>query len=766
MPQQKHLAVMAAVLALAGCGGSSPDAPSVQTASMSASHRAVATDVSAHAALVQQLYVAFFGRPADPDGLAYHAATLARLQLPTELRVMAGAYGSNADVRAIIDSFADSAEAQALYGGEPERLIAAVYLNSFNRDADAPGLQFWLDAIRTHGLGTGAAITTILASAQGSDMFTFERKADAARMFTTALDRAGARALYTGHGPNALVRDLLGVTHSASADSEIGGAIDAGIAALKAGHAWTMGDGYAEVPGGARSVALVVAPAQYTRLRTQIDTLAAVLAADLNARAGQYGPVWRVEVLRAAANVPAVRAQLRGRDGAILIGDVIVPTRVDLFDGETFPDLTPYRTPDCTRYRFPSGTQLVEPQAGSDHVWVHTEDPACRNGITLSVLRGTNSAGQAIELTAKLDQMIAYHRARDVSNARWTRAYQRINALWVRDDVPVDGISFWNNIPLFERSSIAYLQEGTGRERLDALRRCLSGANEMCTFNGHGTQGMIVAEGPDPNKEIYSSDAIEFTSGDLAATPIRAKFINMQSCSTQNFLNPYSFGTSLLMQGEALLVLGSTAVVTQSNWLDKEMAQSMYQSLSYGATFAEAFAGQLDSTSWGLQGDPFISLRPKPSGPQPKLTVDGKHYNVHPAISRLALGDSTGSSTSFRTVSLANRGDADLTLRLNVMATNTGARDRVLNPAGGDGYNLSFMRNAPSASRESGSGNVGDIVHVIPPGGELQLQLSFEALINRSTGRRSRGVHTSTYEIQSNDPQVPRVVFELVANAR
>jgi hypothetical protein len=766
MPLQKRLAIMAAMLALSGCGSGTPEAPAIQTAAMSSSQRALGADVSAYTPLVQQLYVAFFGRAADPDGLAFHAATLARLQLPTGLHDMAAAYGTNADVRTIIDSLANSAEAQALYGGAPERLITALYLNSFNRDADAPGLRFWVDAIQTHGLSTGAAITTILASAQGSDVITFERKAEAASMLTTALDRAEARALYAGHGPNALVRDLLGATHSASTDGEIGGAIDAGIAALKAGQAWTMGDGYAEVPGGARSVALLVAPAQHALLRARLDTLATVLAADLNARAGQFGPVWRVDVVQSATSVPAVRAQLRGRDGAILIGDVVVPTRVDLADGQTYPDLTPYRAPDCARYQIPSGTQVVQPAPGSDHAWIATDDPACRNGMTVSILRGTSAARQPGELTAKLDQMIGYHRAPDASNARWTPAYQHVNALWMHGAASVDGPRFWDDIPLYERSRITYIQEGRGQERLDAFRGCLSGANEMCAFNGHGTQGRIVAEGPDPTTAFHSNDAVDFTSGDLAGTPIRAKFINLQSCSTQNFLNPDSFGTSLLTRGDALLVLGSTGVVFQSIWVDKEAVQSMYQPLAYGATFAEAFAGKLDSVNWGLQGDPFISLRPKPSGPQPKLAVDGKHYNVHPAIARLALGDSTGSSTSFRTVRLANRGNANLTLRLGIMATNVTARDRVMNPAGGENWNLGFGRAAPAASREGGFGNVGDIVHVVPPGGELQLRLSFEALTNTTTGRRSTGVHTSTYEIHSNDPQMPRVVFELMANAR
>lgn len=764
MALQKHLLVFSCALALAACGGNAPEAPGERQATMSASQRAVAADPAAYTALVQQLYVAFFGRPADPDGLAFHAATLARLQAPDELRAMAAAYGGNADVRAVIDSLANSPEAQDLYGGAPERLISALYRNSFNRDPDAPGLRFWLDAITTHGLSTGAAVTTILEGARGSDLLTFERKAAAARLFTGALDGANARALYSGHGPNALVRDLLAATRSASTDSEIGAAIDTGIGALRAGQGWIMRDGYAEVPGGARSIVLLAAPRQYAIVRQRLDTLAGVLAADLNARAGLHGPRWSVEVVQAAASVPAVRAQLQGRDGAILIGDVIMPTRVDLITGATSPDLTPYRTPQCTRYRFPSGQAVVEPARGSDQIWVNTQDPACRNGMALSVLRSVSETRQETDLMAKLDQMIAYHRSREQSNANWNRAYQRINALWVRDDTPRDGLGFWNDIPLFDRARIRYLETGTGQERLDALRTCLASGDEMCTFSGHGSDGFIVAEGPDPDTPMYSRDAVHFSSSELAANPVRAKFINMQSCSTQNFLQPGSFGTSLLMDGQAMLVMGSTMAIFQSNLVDKEAVQSMYQSLAHGATFAEAFAGKLDQPFWGLQGDPFVSLRPKPGGPQPKLVVDGKHYNVNPAVSRLTLGDSNGDSISYRTVTLANRGDAELRLRLNVYVTEVSA-PQIVNPNGGQGFNSVFQREAPDANRDNVFGNVGDIVHVLPPGGELQLRLSFEALVNTTTWQRSRGLHTATYEIHANDPQSPRIVFELAANA-
>lgn len=108
------------------------------------------------------------------------------------MREFAAAYRSRADIRAFADALADSAETRDLYGGAPERLIDALYRNSFNRDPDAAGRRYWIDAINLQGLETAAAVVTILEGAQGSDLLTFTRKADAARLFTGALDRDGA----------------------------------------------------------------------------------------------------------------------------------------------------------------------------------------------------------------------------------------------------------------------------------------------------------------------------------------------------------------------------------------------------------------------------------------------------------------------------------------------------------------------------------------------------------------------------------------------
>lgn len=763
----KPLITLAAALALSACGGDSvQDAPVNRTATLSSQQRAVSTITVAHAALAQQLYVAFFGRPADPDGLAFYVAALARFDAPTSIRSLADRYQVDPGIRAIVDDFAASMEAQALYGGDPDQLISALYRNGFNRDADDVGRRYWVNAIQSHGLSTGAAVVAILAGAQGTDLGTFQRKTDAARMFTDALDAGGARAAYAGHGANALVRDMLGAVRAGSADADIGHDIDAGIARLRAGQAWIMRDGHAEVPADARQVLLLVAGSQQQQLRSRLETLATVLAADLNARAGEYGPVWSVSVQRAASTVTQVREQLKNKAGAILVGDVVVPTDVDAANGETRPDLDPYRLPSCVRYRFPNGTQVVKPALGSDHIWTTPEDPTCRHGMTVSILRGSSPLRQSTELATKLDQMIAYHRAGERANAAWTPSYHHVNALWLRTTVPPqDGPSFWKDIPLFAPTQIDYLDAGTGQRRLDAFRSCLSSASEMCTFNGHGTNGFVVSEGPDPERELHSRDAVYFNAYELRDMRIRAKFVNLQSCSTQNFLMPESFGTTMLTAGDALLVLGATAVVFQPTEVDKMPVQEVYQTLSHGATFAEAFTGKLDNLPLNLQGDPFISLRPKPAGAKPAMVVDGKHYNAHPSVARLALGDSTNAAVTYRTVSIANNGNAQLNLRLSnfasyVTATGlTGLRDGFTR--GGLGFTLEH----PRSTAVSGFGNVGEIVHVVPAGGKLELRFRFEPQTGPTPDKRITGTYTGIYEIYSNDPEVPRLVFELSATA-
>jgi hypothetical protein len=98
---------------------------------------------SSYANLVQDLYVAYFGRPADYFGLQNFEAALAAANAPTDAAALAAAYSTNSAVKSLVDAFGTSAESTALYGsGTTESFVNAIFENLFNRPAAVAGLSF------------------------------------------------------------------------------------------------------------------------------------------------------------------------------------------------------------------------------------------------------------------------------------------------------------------------------------------------------------------------------------------------------------------------------------------------------------------------------------------------------------------------------------------------------------------------------------------------------------------------------------------------
>jgi hypothetical protein len=74
------------------------------------------------AQIVQKMYIGFYGRGADVDGLAYWVAMM----------------GDNTDTTAIRESFSTSTESVALFGGKTDTAtVTAIYLQTFGRNPDA-----------------------------------------------------------------------------------------------------------------------------------------------------------------------------------------------------------------------------------------------------------------------------------------------------------------------------------------------------------------------------------------------------------------------------------------------------------------------------------------------------------------------------------------------------------------------------------------------------------------------------------------------------
>ena len=230
--------VLAALLGACGGGDAGPataTAPPTLLAQVKAS--APARTASDYNDLVQRVYVAYFGRPADVAGLAFYAQNYLNAGAPTGVAGLPAAYANNAGVKALIDSFATSPESQALYPGDNTAFINAVYRNLFNRDADAAGSAFWAGAINAGSITRASAAVAIMAGAQTTDLDLVNKKNTVASAFTAALDSAAKRAAYDGLDANVIVRSMLAGVGPATSAANYQGAIIAVIGELLAANA-------------------------------------------------------------------------------------------------------------------------------------------------------------------------------------------------------------------------------------------------------------------------------------------------------------------------------------------------------------------------------------------------------------------------------------------------------------------------------------------------------------------------------------------------
>jgi len=183
-----------------------------------------------YTSVVQQIYVAYFGRPADAiglknfsealDAIRVNGATLKSLAVNGKelITVITEQYSKVAALKSMIDAFGTSTESQTLYAGSSTAVfVNAIYKNVFNRDADAEGLLFWGSAIDSGALTRGAAALNIMqgaltnTSTQGqADAALIAKKIAVATSFTAALDTNGEILAYSGDAAAAAARNMLG----------------------------------------------------------------------------------------------------------------------------------------------------------------------------------------------------------------------------------------------------------------------------------------------------------------------------------------------------------------------------------------------------------------------------------------------------------------------------------------------------------------------------------------------------------------------------
>ena len=158
---------------------------------------------------IENIYLAYYGRPADPTGLTYWEYQLVN---------------ANGNLSTIINAFATSAESTALYGGLPvTQQINAIYESLFGHAADLAGLNYYVQAINSGTFTLASVALNIFNGATSGDATILAQKIAYSAAFTTAVaGSAEAQNAYIGTTSSTNTRTVIdNITTAASEQTAI-----------------------------------------------------------------------------------------------------------------------------------------------------------------------------------------------------------------------------------------------------------------------------------------------------------------------------------------------------------------------------------------------------------------------------------------------------------------------------------------------------------------------------------------------------------------
>ncbi|MBN9034393.1 MAG: DUF4214 domain-containing protein, partial [Rhizobiales bacterium] len=133
-------------------------------------------------ASIQGIYVALFGRPADPAGLAYFNEATNN--------------GANLDA---IGDLAKTDEYQSRFANMTnEEIVNSIYKSLFERDGEKAGIDFYVGELAAGRLNINNIAIAILDGAKNDDLTTVNAKIAAADIFTSHLDLNAEIEAYRG----------------------------------------------------------------------------------------------------------------------------------------------------------------------------------------------------------------------------------------------------------------------------------------------------------------------------------------------------------------------------------------------------------------------------------------------------------------------------------------------------------------------------------------------------------------------------------------
>ncbi|MEW7849036.1 DUF4214 domain-containing protein [Massilia aurea] len=165
------------------------------------------------ASTVNSFYLAFYGRPADPAGLAFWTKQLA---------------DNDGNLSAITQAFATSEEAQVRYGADTvNERIGEIYQALFNRAPDATGLAYWTNVVEQGHASVADVAVAIMGGAQGIDKALTALRQSAVDAFTAQVEASGTE--YSGYASVEAARILVRAVTVDTATGDIDALVKAAV---------------------------------------------------------------------------------------------------------------------------------------------------------------------------------------------------------------------------------------------------------------------------------------------------------------------------------------------------------------------------------------------------------------------------------------------------------------------------------------------------------------------------------------------------------
>jgi hypothetical protein len=134
------------------------------------------------AMILEKAYIAYYGRPADPAGLAFWVDAVKKTGSVTDM----------------VNLFGNSDEYHHLYSqASSTTIVNSLYEHLFNREAETAGLNFWAQNLDAGKITLANVAFELVNGAQSTDLTILNEKISAATAFTVALDTQREVDLYS-----------------------------------------------------------------------------------------------------------------------------------------------------------------------------------------------------------------------------------------------------------------------------------------------------------------------------------------------------------------------------------------------------------------------------------------------------------------------------------------------------------------------------------------------------------------------------------------